>query len=107
MALESVARPRLAYLLDALIIGYSRCWPFSPVRSRSGSTIPGGMLRNFDRPSARALPSWMAAPIMLAAGGYESLSVLKSHILHTILAPLRRWVCGGRHHRLAFHPLVD
>ena len=25
---------------------------------------------------------------VLAAGGYESLSVLKSHILHTILAPL-------------------
>jgi undecaprenyl-diphosphatase len=46
------------------------------------------MLRNFDRPSATRFAFLMAAPIMLAAGGYESLSVLKAHILHTILAPL-------------------
>jgi undecaprenyl-diphosphatase len=55
---------------------------------RSGSTIPGGMLRNFDRLPATHFAFLMAAPIMLAAGGYESLSVIKLHILHTIIAPL-------------------
>ena len=74
--------------LDALIIGLFQVLAVFPGSSRSGSTIPGGMLRNFDRPSATRFAFLMAAPIMLAAGGYESLSVLKAHILHTILAPL-------------------
>ena len=30
----------------------------------------------------------MSAPVMLAAGAYKSLSVLKMHILHTIFVPL-------------------
>jgi undecaprenyl-diphosphatase len=74
--------------LDALVIGLFQVLAVFPGSSRSGSTIPGGMLRNFDRPSATRFAFLMAAPIMLAAGGYESLSVLKAHILHTILAPL-------------------
>jgi len=74
--------------LDALVIGLFQVLAVFPGSSRSGSTIPGGMLRNFDRPSATRFAFLMAAPIMLAAGGYESFSVLKSHILHTILAPL-------------------
>ena len=74
--------------LDALIIGLFQVLAVFPGSSRSGSTIPGGMFRNFDRPSATRFAFLMAAPIMLAAGGYESLSVLKTHVLHTILAPL-------------------
>ncbi len=74
--------------LDALIVGLFQVLAVFPGSSRSGSTIPGGMFRDFDRPSATRFAFLMAAPIMLAAGGYESLSVLKSHVLHTILAPL-------------------
>ncbi len=74
--------------LDSLIIGLFQVLAVFPGASRSGSTIPGGMLRNFDRPSATRFAFLMAAPIMLAAGGYESLSIIKSHILHTIIAPL-------------------
>lgn len=74
--------------LDSLIIGLFQVLAVFPGSSRSGSTIPGGMLRNFDRSSATRFAFLMAAPIMLAAGIYESLSVIKSHILHTILAPL-------------------
>jgi len=74
--------------LDGLIIGLFQVLAVFPGSSRSGSTIPGGMLRNFDRPSATRFAFLMAAPIMLLAGGYESLSVLKLHILHTIFAPL-------------------
>jgi len=74
--------------LDGLIIGLFQVLAVFPGSSRSGSTIPGGMFRNFDRPSATRFAFLMAAPIMLLAGGYESLSVLKLHILHTIMAPL-------------------
>lgn len=74
--------------LDALVVGLFQVLAVFPGSSRSGSTIPGGMLRNFDRPSATRFAFLMAAPIMLAAGGYETLSVIKMHILHTILAPL-------------------
>ena len=74
--------------LDALVIGLFQVLAVFPGSSRSGAVIPGGMLRNFDRPSATRFAFLMAAPIMLAAGGYESLSLLKMHILHTILAPL-------------------
>ncbi len=74
--------------IDSLIIGFFQVLAIFPGSSRSGSTIPGGMLRNFDRPSATRFSFLMAAPIMLAAGGYESLSVIQLHILHTIIAPL-------------------
>jgi undecaprenyl-diphosphatase len=74
--------------LDSLIIGLFQVLAVFPGSSRSGSTIPGGMLRNLDRSSATRFAFLMAAPVMLAAGGYESLSVIKLHILPTILAPL-------------------
>jgi undecaprenyl-diphosphatase len=74
--------------LDSLIIGLFQVLAIFPGSSRSGSTIPGGMLRNFDRPAATRFAFLMAAPVMLAASGYESLSVIKLHILPTILFPL-------------------
>ncbi len=74
--------------LDSLIIGLFQVLAVFPGASRSGSTIPGGMFCKFDRPSATRFAFLMAAPVMLAAGGYETLSVIKLHILHTILAPL-------------------
>jgi undecaprenyl-diphosphatase len=74
--------------LDSLIVGLFQVLAVFPGSSRSGSTIPGGMLRNLDRPSATRFAFLMAAPVMLAAGGYESLSVIRLHILHTILFPL-------------------
>ncbi len=74
--------------LDALVVGLFQILAVFPGSSRSGSAISGGMLRNFDRPSATRFAFLMSAPVMLAAGAYESLSVLKMHILHTIFVPL-------------------
>jgi undecaprenyl-diphosphatase len=74
--------------LDALIVGLFQILAVFPGSSRSGSAISGAMLRNFDRPAATRFAFLMSAPVMLAAGAYESLSVLKLHILHTIIAPL-------------------
>ena len=74
--------------LDALVVGLFQILAVFPGSSRSGSAITGGMLRNFDRPSATRFAFLMSAPVMLAAGAYKSLSVLKLHILHTIFVPL-------------------
>ena len=41
--------------LDALVVGLFQILAVFPGSSRSGSAISGGMLRNFDRPSADAL----------------------------------------------------
>jgi undecaprenyl-diphosphatase len=71
--------------LDALIVGSFQILAVFPGASRSGSAISGGMLRGFDRPSATRFAFLMSIPVMLAAGGYESLSVLKLHGMSTFL----------------------
>lgn len=63
--------------LDALIIGCFQVLAVFPGASRSGSTISGAMLRNFDRPTAARFAFLLSAPIMVAAGGYETYKVLK------------------------------
>ena len=63
--------------LDALIIGIFQIIAVFPGASRSGTTISGGMLRGFDRPSAARFAFLMSVPVMLAAGGYEMLDVIK------------------------------
>lgn len=73
---------------DALIVGLFQVLAVFPGSSRSGSAISGGMLRNFDRPAATRFAFLMSAPVMLAAGAYQTISVLKLNLLPTILAPL-------------------
>ena len=63
--------------LDALIVGLMQVIAVFPGASRSGTTISGGMLRGFDRPSAARFAFLMSVPVMLAAGAYESLGLLK------------------------------
>ena len=63
--------------LDALIIGLFQIIAVFPGASRSGSTISGGMFRGFDRPSAARFAFLMSVPVMLAAGGYEMLDVIR------------------------------
>jgi undecaprenyl-diphosphatase len=71
--------------LDALIVGLFQILAVFPGASRSGSTISGGMLRGLDRPSAARFAFLISAPVLLAAGGYESLSLLKLPNLATVL----------------------
>jgi undecaprenyl-diphosphatase len=63
--------------LDALIIGLMQIIAVFPGASRSGTTISGGMFRNFDRPAAARFSFLMSVPVMLAAGGYEMLDALQ------------------------------
>ena len=70
------ALPSMTWL-DALIIGLFQIIAVFPGASRSGTTISGGMFRGFDRPAAARFAFLMSVPVMLAAGGYEMLDVLK------------------------------
>ena len=63
--------------LDALIIGLAQVIAVFPGASRSGTTISAGMLRNLSRHSAARFAFLMAVPVMLAAGGYQMLDVIK------------------------------
>ena len=48
-----------------------------PGASRSGSTIAGAIARGFDRPAAARFAFLMSAPLLIAAGGYETLNVIQ------------------------------
>jgi undecaprenyl-diphosphatase len=62
--------------MDAVVIGFFQVLAIFPGASRSGSTIAGGMVRGFDRPSAARMAFLMSAPILSAAGLYESVKVI-------------------------------
>jgi undecaprenyl-diphosphatase len=63
--------------LDALFIGLMQIVSIFPGASRSATTISGGMFRGLDRPSAARFAFLMSVPVMLAAGGYEMLDVVR------------------------------
>jgi undecaprenyl-diphosphatase len=63
--------------LDALVVGLMQIIAVFPGASRSGATIAGGMFRGLDRPSAARFAFLMSVPVMLAAGGYQMLDVIK------------------------------
>ena len=63
--------------MDAVVIGIFQILAIFPGASRSGSSIAGGILRGFDRPSAARMAFLMSAPILTAAGAYETLNVIK------------------------------
>ena len=74
--------------LDALSIGIAQVLAVFPGASRSGTTISAGMARGFDRSSAARFAFLMAIPVMLAAGGYQSLDLLKMSGLTSFLPVL-------------------
>ncbi len=71
--------------LDALFVGIVQVIAIFPGASRSGTTISAGMARGLDRPSAARFAFLMSVPVMLAAGGYQSLDLLKMSGLGTFL----------------------
>ena len=62
--------------IDALWMGFFQALAVFPGISRSGSTITGGMVRNFEREGAARFSLLMSIPIMLAAGLLASLDML-------------------------------
>jgi undecaprenyl-diphosphatase len=70
---------------DALFIGLMQVIAVFPGASRSGTTISGGMLRGLDRPAAARFAFLMSVPVMLAAGAYEMLDVIRMPDLASFL----------------------
>ncbi len=71
--------------LDALFIGIAQVIAIFPGASRSGTTIGAGMARGLDRPSAARFAFLMSVPVMLAAGGYQSMDLLNMSGLGSFL----------------------
>ena len=67
--------------VDSLIIGLFQVLALFPGVSRSGSTITGGLLRNFDRKSSARYSFLMAVPVMSAAGVLAIYDLIKSPLL--------------------------
>lgn len=104
--------------LDALFIGIMQVIAVFPGASRSGTTIAGGMFRGLDRPSAARFAFLMSVPVMLAAGAYQMLDVIKMPNLGAFLPLLAagfvtaaivgwfavKWLIGylGKHSLYAF-----
>jgi undecaprenyl-diphosphatase len=63
--------------MDAFAVGLFQIMAIFPGASRSGSTIAGAIARGFDRPSAARLALLMSAPLLIAAGTYESVRVIQ------------------------------
>lgn len=74
--------------LDALVVGLFQVLAVFPGASRSGSTISGGMFRSLDRPSAARFAFLLAVPVMLAAGAFATLDVLKLPDLSSFISTL-------------------
>lgn len=71
--------------IDALWIGLFQAIAVFPGVSRSGATMAGGMLRNFERPAAARFSFLLSIPIMLAAGLMASVDLLKIPNLSALL----------------------
>jgi undecaprenyl-diphosphatase len=70
---------------DSLFVGLFQVLALFPGISRSGSTITGGLLRNFDRETSARYAFLMAVPVMAAAGVMAGYDLLRSPLLLTNL----------------------
>lgn len=74
--------------IDSLFVGVMQILAVFPGASRSGTTISAGLFRGFDRPSAARFAFLISIPVMVAAGAYEFLDVLKMTDLSSFLPVL-------------------
>lgn len=64
-------------LRDAIMIGLAQAIAIIPGTSRSGLTMSAALMLGFDRKSSARFSFLMAVPIILAAGSYESLKLMR------------------------------
>lgn len=67
--------------LDAVIVGFWQAAAILPGISRSGSTIGGAVLRNFNRPAAARFSFLMSIPALLGAGLVALADLLRDDTL--------------------------
>lgn len=73
---------------DAIYIGLFQVLAIFPGVSRSGSTITGGMTRNFKREDASRFSFLMSIPIMVCAGILSIVDLFELSTISTYLLPL-------------------
>jgi undecaprenyl-diphosphatase len=66
---------------DAIMIGLAQALALVPGTSRSGITMTAALMLGLDRKSAARFSFLMAVPVILAAGGYESLKLIQMDIV--------------------------
>ncbi len=71
-------------LRDAIIVGLAQALALVPGTSRSGITMTAALMLGLDRTSAARFSFLMAVPIILAAGGYELLKLIKMNAVFDI-----------------------
>jgi undecaprenyl-diphosphatase len=67
-------------LRDAILIGLAQVLALVPGTSRSGITMTVALILGLDRISAARFSFLMAVPIILVAGGYESLKLIQMNV---------------------------
>lgn len=81
---------------DAVFIGFFQALSIFSGISRSGSTITGGMVRDYKREPAARFSFLMSVPIMLAAGLLATLDLLKiPNLEHTFLVFLPGFIASA------------
>ena len=65
-------------LRDALLIGCAQALALMPGVSRSGATMTAALLLGWNRVAAARYAFLLSIPIMLLAGGYEALHLIRS-----------------------------
>jgi len=73
---------------EALLIGFFQMLAIFPGISRSGATISGGLIQNFDRKGSARFSFLMSIPIMLAAGLLALVDLIKMPSLFSFLPVL-------------------
>lgn len=64
-------------MLDALVMGLMQCLALIPGTSRSGITLTAGRMLSINRTDAARLSMVLSIPAIIAAGGYETFSIVR------------------------------
>jgi len=88
-------------LTDVLVIGLAQVLALIPGTSRSGITMTAGLALGLTRAAAARFSFLLSVPVILMAGGYETLTLVEqaapvaweSLLLATMIAALSAWLC--------------
>jgi undecaprenyl-diphosphatase len=86
---------------DVLVIGFAQVLALVPGTSRSGITITAGLALGLTRTAAARFSFLLSVPVILVAGGYETLQLVQEHgpvawdmlLLGTAIAAISAWLC--------------
>lgn len=89
------------HIADVLIIGFAQVLALVPGTSRSGITMTAGLALGLTRTAAARFSFLLSIPVIMLAGGYETLKLVRlaepvawdALLLGTAVAALSAWLC--------------